>query len=383
MNETTSKIMFAILRSAICDEPLSEEQKLMLDEEMLTEMKSISKKHDIINILAYGLNRNGLLKNDDIEKEILKSVYRYTRLNYELTNLCTAFEKARIPFIPLKGSVIRKYYPEPWLRTSCDIDILIHDSDIETAKTYLLENLNYKLDGSHEYEISFYTAGGCHIELHFNLIEGDQSNPTAIVLKDIWNVAIKHENYNYWYEMPAEMFYFYQVVHMAKHFKIGGCGIRPFIDIFILNNMDYDREKCMKLFSDCELLNFSNAVELLSNVWFNHLEHTEITRKMEEYILRGGVYGTHENHILIQQKELGGKFKYALYKIFVPYDELKKLYPILGKHRFLVPIMEVRRWFRHIFFWRLKRATRELKYNNDVTKDEAYNVKIMLEEIGL
>ena len=34
-------------------------------------------------------------------------------------------KKVQIPFLPLKGSVIRQYYPEPWMRTSCDIDILV------------------------------------------------------------------------------------------------------------------------------------------------------------------------------------------------------------------------------------------------------------------
>ena len=52
----------------------------------------------------------------------------------EYENLCSAFEKAQIPFLPLKGSVIRKYYPEAWMRTSCDIDILVHDEDVGRAK---------------------------------------------------------------------------------------------------------------------------------------------------------------------------------------------------------------------------------------------------------
>ena len=44
---------------------------------------------------------------------------------------CNALEKAQIPFVPLKGSVIRKYYPEAWMRTSSDIDVLVHKEDVE------------------------------------------------------------------------------------------------------------------------------------------------------------------------------------------------------------------------------------------------------------
>ncbi|MBO4954226.1 MAG: nucleotidyltransferase family protein, partial [Clostridia bacterium] len=36
-----------------------------------------------------------------------------------------------IDFMPLKGAVIRQYYPEPWMRTSCDIDIHVKKDRLE------------------------------------------------------------------------------------------------------------------------------------------------------------------------------------------------------------------------------------------------------------
>ena len=192
----------------------------------------LQKKHDDINILVYGLRKNGLLnkKNISFESEITKAVYRYTLLDYELDNICNTLENAKIEFIPLKGSVIRKYYPEPWLRTSADIDVLIHKSDIETAKMYFTEHLKYKFAEIHEYEASFYTLRGCHIELHFNLIDDDLVDSAATILKNVWDTTAKHNGYKYWCEMSNEMFYFYHIAHMAKHFLIGGCGsVRLFL----------------------------------------------------------------------------------------------------------------------------------------------------------
>lgn len=29
--------------------------------------------------------------------------------------------------------------------------------------------------------------------------------------------------------MKEEMFYFYHIAHLAKHFEVGGCGIRQII----------------------------------------------------------------------------------------------------------------------------------------------------------
>ena len=97
------------------------------------------------------------------------------------------------------------------------------------------------------------------------------------------------------------MFYFYYIAHMAKHFvETGGCGIRPFLDIWVLNHrIDFDREKRDKLLSDGGLDVFAKQAELLSEVWFGNAEHTEITRQMETYILRGGVYGANTNRIAV------------------------------------------------------------------------------------
>jgi hypothetical protein len=53
-------------------------------------------------------------------------------MKHEFERICLVLEKAKIPHIPLKGSVLRKLYKEPWLRTSCDIDILVQEETLGT-----------------------------------------------------------------------------------------------------------------------------------------------------------------------------------------------------------------------------------------------------------
>ena len=181
------------------------------------------------------------------------------------------------------------------------------------------------------------------------------------------------------------MFYFYHIAHMAKHFvATGGCGIRPFLDIWVLNHrIDFDREKREKLLSDGGLDVFAKQAEHLSEVWFGNAEHTKITRQMEEYILRGGVYGTNKNRVVVQQQKKGGKMKYALSKIFIPYDVIKFHYPILQIHKWLTPIMEVRRWGKLIFCGHLKRTVNELKFNSTISEDSAAETRTLLKNVGL
>lgn len=386
MNSEASKVMFALMRSAVCGDFLSREEHSIYSSDILTEIIPLAKKHDVIHLLVFGLKKNGLLdeNNKKLESEMLTAVYRYGKLNYELTKLCEALEPAKIPYIPLKGSVIRQYYPEPWMRTSCDIDVLVHEGDLKRAVSYLTDNLGYRCKSKNSHDISMFSQGGVHIELHYDLVENGLVNSATTVLKQIWNVALIHAGGNYQYEMPDEMFYFYHIAHMAKHFQNGGCGIRPFLDIWVLNHLvDFDRGKREKLISDGGLSAFAKQAELLSEVWFGKAEHTEITKQMEEYILRGGVYGTNTNRVAVQQQKQGGKLRYALSKIFIPYEVIKFYYPILQNHKWLTPFMEVRRWGKLIFCGHLKRTVNELKYNSTISKDVAAETRTLLKNIGL
>ena len=239
MDQRNNKILFALLRSAICGTRLTEEERNNYSPDLLQDLLKISSKHDVVHLLVFGLKQNELIskENSDIEKCILKAVYRYERLRYEYENLCSALEKAQIPFLPLKGSVIRKYYPEAWMRTSCDIDVLVHREDLENAISYLVSNQNYVEKERATHDVSLFTQTGIHVELHFDLVEEGRAKNAIDVLQSVWENVTLHEKSEYWYEMTDAYFYFYHIAHMAKHFENGGCGIRPFIDLWILDHI--------------------------------------------------------------------------------------------------------------------------------------------------
>ena len=387
MNREKNKLLFALLRSAVCGDSISGEEIALYNPDVLPQMIRLAEKHDVAHLLALGMKDNGLLdeSSKSLESEILKAVYRYEILNYELSRLCGALEQAQIPFIPLKGSVIRQYYPEPWMRTSCDIDVLVHEADLPKAIACLTDGLQYRYATQNQHDVSLFTQQGQHIELHYTLLEDGPVNSALAVLDTVWDTATRRDGYTYWYEMPDEMFYFYHIAHMAKHFvATGGCGIRPFLDMWVLNHrVCFDREKREQLLAAGGLAVFAGQAERLSEVWFGHGQPTEVTRQMEKFVLRGGVYGTNQNRIAVQQQKQGGRFRYALSKIFIPYDVIKFHYPILQKHRFLTPVMEVRRWGKLIFCGHLKRTAKELQYNNHLSDTEAEKAQTLLKNVGL
>lgn len=386
VDQRTIENLFALLRSAIRGTKLTEEEYKAYSPELLQDLLKISSKHDVVHLLVLGLKNNNLIPegNTDLEKHILKAVWRYERIRYEFENLCNALEKAKIPFLPLKGSVIRKYYPEPWMRTSCDIDILIHEKDAEAVKLILINKYRYIYRGKSSHDISMFTPNNIHIELHYKLVEDNVANEASEVLKNVWDMAVIKEGCLFRFEMLDEMYYFYHIAHMAKHFENGGCGIRPFIDLWILDNIqNSDKEKYNSLLKKGKTLKFADVVRKLSRVWLSNEEHDPISKQMENYILHGGVYGNSENRVLVQQQKKGGPIRYALSKIFIPYEVIKFYYPILQKYRWLTPIMEVRRWCKLLFCGHLKRTTNELQYNMNITNTEAEEMKQLLNELGL
>lgn len=380
------QVFFALLRSAICKKTLTEEEKKLYSCEILQKLIDMSAKHDLDHITVFALKQNELIpkENTEIEKSIYKAIYRYNLTNYECERLCNVFEKAQIPFMPLKGSVIRKYYPEAWMRTSCDIDILMSEDDCEKAVSILVNENGYTFHQKEEHDISVFSPNKTHVELHYQLVEEGRANASSEVLKNVWDTAKVRDGFEFWHEMPDEMFYFYHIAHMAKHFEGGGCGIKPFIDLLILDNIkEADKEKRDELLKQGNLLRFADVARKLTRIWFEKEEYDSVSKQMEDYILRGGVYGNAENRVIIQQQKKGGRIKYALSKIFIPYEVIKFHYPVLQKHRWLTPVMEVRRWGKLIFCGHLKRTAKELKYNADISEAEANNTRKFLEDIGL
>lgn len=393
-----AQTMFNCIKYEIC----GQKEKIVLPEvyaRFLIEVYKLSKAHDVAHLVGDALNKSGVFENlpadlDENERaaiskvkgkfdeQIFTAVYRYENINYELEQICKTLEEAKIPFIPLKGSVIRKYYPEPWMRTSCDIDVLVHENDIEKAMSFLVKKSGAACETKGSHDVGLF-LNSVHIELHYSLIESDVVGKADIPFQNVWNYAQQIEQTSQ-YTLNEGMFYYYHIAHMAKHFIHGGCGIRPFMDLWLYNRVNTgNTDKRNKLLSDGGLLKFSEEAENLAATWFGNKEHSEITQEMENFILQGGVYGTLEQHLAMSQNKKGGKFKHLLSKVFLSYKDMSIYYPSLKKCPVLFPVYQVRRWCRILFCGGRKAAMNEIKVNKNITTEEQERAKKLLEELNL
>lgn len=382
-----SNIFLKLIKTVLKNKKLHDEEKNILkNDEKLLEVLEISKKHDLAHLVILGLTKNNILFKDkeELNKIPMIVIYRYQNINFELTRVCNGLEKAKIDFLPLKGSVIRQFYPQPWMRTSCDIDILVKEEELESAIEYLINDLGYIKKQKGDHDVTLTSQSGVNIELHYKLPEESLTKASYKILDNVWNDVVKRDGYSHWFEMSDEMFYFHHIAHMAKHFEKGGCGIRPFIDLWLLDNIkDVNSYKREELLKKGKLYTFYTKSKELYKVWFEGKKHTDLTLKMQEYIISGGAYGNFENKIIAQQQKKGGKLNYILSKVFISYDTITRHYPILKKHPILTPIMHIRRWFKLIVKGIPDETKTEIKYSQDISNEEANDMATLLKELGI
>lgn len=132
-------------------------------------------------IVSVALERAGRMPQGELGEKLKQqenlALYRYMNQDYALQEIGEVFTEKQIPFLPLKGSVLREEYPEPWLRTSGDIDILVHEQDVKRASQVLMEICGFSREGGDKKDISFMRDGSPMAEvLHNNLEEIEASN---------------------------------------------------------------------------------------------------------------------------------------------------------------------------------------------------------------
>ena len=381
--------MFSLLRCALCESSLSENERMELSEEELGSLYALSKKQDVAHIVGYALEKEKLLSHESsffakFQKQQMIAILRQERLDYELSQIRGVLEAAKIRFLPLKGSVLRSLYPVAWLRTSCDIDVLVDEAQLDSCVALLCEKLGYTTDGERNYhDISMYSSNGVHLELHFSIKENMDSIDK--LLSEVWSYAVLIDEKEYQYRLTNEYLIFYCIAHMAHHFVNGGCGIKPFLDLFLIQkNIEFNLETVREFCSICNLQTFYEKVTELMHAWFEDKSKSDLILKMQSYILQGGVYGTLENKVITKQGISGGKFKYAWSRIFLTSKTLMNYYPCIKKHIWLTPFCQIHRWFK-IFSngHRFRQSVNELKSNNSISKENVTEMTRLLKEIGL
>ncbi len=382
------ELLFSVLQTAIKDNVEFNRDFNSISKKEWQFLYAVSLKHDVCPLVSYGLEQLGFLNEnnpyfENFNKETLKAHLRYENQNYDLNFLIEKLEDNKINFITLKGAELRKLYAKPFLRTSADIDILISAKDIKMVEELLVKSFEYKKLSENAHECTFVSPSGTNIEFHFSLIEEGWAKNANKILSNAFKNAKISSGYNYKMELNESAFYYYHLAHMAKHVETGGCGIRPFIDLYLMDEVFNNFEEINAILEKGGLLKFYKVVKAMCGVWFENNKRDNLLNEFEEFILTGGIFGSLENKAKIGGQKSGGKIKHILSKIFIPYSTLKYMFPVIQKHKWLTPLFEVVRWFKLLFDGNFKRRAKTLNLTANTSKEDLENTKQLFINIGL
>ncbi len=386
MKEDLLKKFFALLRYELISENQPIEKDFISFDE-LPILYGFSKRYDLAHLVGDALEKNGLLDQSEQAKthflnERNVAVLRYEQKQYEFEQICSVLENAKIPFVPLKGAIIQNMYPEPWMRTSCDIDILVKKEDLSLATQLLKQDLSYTGDFVGTHDAQLYSPNGVHLELHFTLTTNKATPVQQKAFENVFNYDATNQSFKR--KMSYEDFYGYFVLHTAMHLREGGCGIRPLLDIWLMQQQpDYDKAKCDQLLLDIGLLTFEKAINNLLQVWFFNKDATLLDKQLEEFIIAGNLYGTTENNVLVKTKRKKGKLRFLLSRIFIPYNDLKIQYPKLQKCPILFLYYQVKRWFNLLNKEKRNRVKNELNLTIKANTEKSQQIANLFKELQL
>lgn len=368
IKQNVSDYFIKLIRSTINDEIPSEKPSGIEWRDIL----NLAAYHKVDEMVFYAVEK---LQNKP-SQSILDKMYKQHEKNQLINTIQLAEAETilkeitgrGIDVLPLKGYVLKSLYPDANYRQMGDLDYLLEEKNLDAAEE-ILTGLGYcaedvGLEDSHD----VYTKKPyLEVEMHRRLLPPTEENHWYT--DDIWKRLHTHTQNPHLLEMSWEDFYLYHLLHFEKHYSMDGCGIRSVIDQYYLmkslgDKLDWDYIN--QMLPKMNYVAFEAMSKGLAQAWFGDGEMKKEWEGPAEFIINSGAFGTFEQYqkwVMERYKREEGihtKTGFFFRRMFMERERMEFSYPILKKHRWLLPFLWVHRLFKAVIF-RRKRITRELK----------------------
>lgn len=322
---------------------------------------------------------------EHFHKMDIQERYQYSHQQRERQRVTSMLEEEKIPYILLKGSRMRRYYPDPMTRTSCDIDILFQGDEKRIHDRMMSFGYEFVVDAGTTIN---YLCNPVEFEMHRYLFD-DRLEFHGFFDK-VWEYSVPAREGSCERLLTEEFFYVYMIAHMAKHFTRYGSGVRPVIDLYLYNQRppeNFDRKKAEQLLKDIGLYGFEQRLKALTKAWFETGELSKMDQKLTDYIMEAGIYGDSRimsaNSVKEPEKAEATRRKTIMFYIFPSLEVMRRLYPRMLKCPLLLPVAWVCRWCKGIFTDSRKKASSNLRKYASVDETFVSHVSEMINELRL
>ena len=350
----------ALIYLASCVVNKTTPDSLQLQSVDIQELLKLAEKHQMYAVAAYGLKQANK-SNESVMQEYYHLIYIDKLFDTERDTILDQLEKHHIWYLPLKGVILKKYYPQPFLRQMSDNDILF-DSDRANDVHDIMISLGYETAIFESGHRDDYHKPPVHFEMHRVLFaDGFPHDSFIDYFKDIRRIMIKDQGNQYGYHRSEEDFYIYRIAHEYTHYVWMGTGLRSLLDQYVFLNQfsnkldwNYIKKEIKKLgISKYEKCSRGLAMKAFSP---DNIEQLNAKEKKElNYYIESGAYGLTDNYLTGYIRQVGKK-RFIMTRFFIPMKKIKEHYPFFYKYKVLIPFLSVYRLIKQ-----RKNAINEIK----------------------
>ncbi|MBQ9762276.1 MAG: nucleotidyltransferase family protein [Oscillospiraceae bacterium] len=315
--------------------------------------------HDVANIAFYSVKKLKKKPDEQLYRQwedcCHRTVVRDFNQSYSRDEIVEEFQNANIRCLEIQGTWIKKLYPQPEFRTMSDIDFIIDSENLPKAGR-MLERLGYQCKGVAGVDIFAFRPPNINVEIHTDYFH--RSSRYHCVMRPPFSSVDETGEYS------INEFYIYNILHIAKHYFGGGCGIRRVLDAYFLN-LNYgeriDKQYVNSFFRAAKVEKFVAELSALAERWFALGESSGKYSDMERYIFRSRVHGTMNNwmrnrvRFFYRDNSRFYKLKYCLRRLFPGKKNMYLRYPVLKKWKILYPFCWLHRVFKGFGSARVKK----------------------------
>ena len=322
----------------------------------------------------------------NINERVLRHQYISEMRTAEYELLCKELIENKVRFMPVKGILFQDVYPQPYYRQMGDIDMLVEPDDFDNAEK-VAKSLGYNIKNTSTHHDEWRKGNFLFYEIHRHLV-GYSIPEFRKYYEDGWKFA--HGYNGTMYKMSDEDLYIYNMVHMTKHFKNGGIGIKAVTDIYMFLKAHGDSLDWEYIHGEWEKLgirSFCENCERLARAWFGNGEITPMLSELGMYFITSGSFGTQYNmemyRMSVQSRKANGKdvrLAALCRSLFPSYGIMTQSYDRLKKRPFLLPVY----WLIRIFTAaKNKKLGQRINQMKQIETNELKNINEFYNEIGL
>ncbi len=351
----TNLYVVSLLRSALTGEKPPEKPENVAWRDVF----QTAKKHSVSCLALHAAKDLQALPEPEVLSEwqqfYVKNVIAAEKKVVSYDELRQALLAGGFRFMPLKGWILRAYYPLPELREMCDIDILIDSGEIERL-TALMQSQGFRLKEIITYHYGF-EKPYLSVELHTGLMPPEYHYYNYY--KNPWRLP-KQVGDTSEYRFSDEDYYVFMLAHFAKHYFSSGGGIRYITDLAVFlrrRGQTLDWTFVQKQLKKLKLVKFDRTARALADAWFGGKPLDAEAEEMQRYLFHGCTYGSLENfeegelrrQLQNTDSLLLAKTRVFLSKAFLPYRHMCGIYPVLRRVPVLLPACWLHRFLRILF----------------------------------